>query len=57
MNYIDTEIKPEAYEYITVDEAEENKQFVDMLNYLIEEGFIQAEKDVDGEPRLFAVTS
>lgn len=53
--YIDTEIKPDKYSEITVAEAEENKQFVDMLNYLIEEGFIELEQSPDGEPLLFPI--
>lgn len=57
MTVIDTEIKEDKLDEVTVEEAEDNKAFVDELNYLIAEGFIEVEEGPDGEPRLFPASS
>lgn len=47
------EIKEDAYEIATVEEALEVAELVKELNYLESEGFITIEADSDGEPRLY----
>lgn len=46
-------LKEDADLTVTVDEAVKHKQLIDQINYLIDEGFIQAEEGEDGQVRLY----
>lgn len=50
------EIKDNSYDKVTVEEAEEAQEFASMLNYLVDEGFVEMEVDDNGEPRFYPVS-
>lgn len=42
---------------ITIEDMEENQDFVDSVNDLLDEGRITVEVDADGEPRFYPVAA